>query len=549
MSNPIRVLHIDLSKQNYKLKVRSDLESFLGGVGVSTALLYEYFEDSGYPDHRQLAAPFAIAAGPFCGQYPGGQVVSASFVSPLMRNLGQSCIRGDLGINLKRNNIDAIFISGRFKEPSYIVIQEGEARFQEAGDLWGVDSTVGLTQLRNLYPDSAQAVIGPAGEQGVRFASVVTSGGGSFQRGGLGAVWGKKNLKAIVFKCGDDANMLDTSGQRKIRDALEVKLSDPRPDSLGSNLRSQNERTWILEADKGGLPSLNFSQVKENYEKLRRSVFSASEGGRSCRGCPVGCGNNFLYGGSFLQLDYDCLIGMGPQLGVKKKDGVFALLHLAREKGLDPVSLGSALAFLTEKNGWEFGDSGTYQSLIEAITVREEPWAKELSLGVMRAATPNSRDFAMVLSGLEMAPYFNGYLSALAQIVDAEGSFDYNLAHLLDFNELSGESAVETLVAEEKKGLLLQSLAVCPLLRSVYNTSQIFSCLEGLNFGWVHEDLEALGTKIYNLKWKLKKNLEFSWENMHFPQRLFAVPTATGYMEESNLRDLVAIYRDYVGDI
>ncbi len=546
MSTPIRVLHIDLSKQVSKLKVHSDLEGFLGGVGVSTALLYEYFEEAGYPDHRNLAAPFAVAAGPFCDRFPGGHLAFTSFVSPLMRNLGQGYVAGSFGKYLKRNNVDALFVFGRSEKPSYLVIQDAEAKFKNANDLWGSDSTAALTKLKNAHPGSAQAVIGPAGERGGRFASVLTNDGGEFQRGGLGAVWGKKKLKAIVVGRGNSSDVSVDDACEDIRESMAVKLTDPRPESARFNLRAQNEKTWALEAEEGGLPSLNFSQVNESYESLRRSIFSDIKEKEGCRGCPVGCKDMVLYQGYRLQVSYECLVSLGPQLGIKDKENLYALLFSARKMGLDSVSLGVALAFLTEKNEWEFGDPEAYQALAKGITAREEGWAKELSLGILRAVTPESRDFAMALSGLEMEPYSNGYLSTLSQIVAAEDSFDYNLAHLLDFKELFGERAVEALIAEEKKGLVLASLAVCPLLRSVYDTSQIFSCLEALAWGWKHEDLEALGTKIYNLKWELKRKLGFSWEDVHLPQRLFAVPTATGYIEEDVLRGLIDIYKGKV---
>ena len=544
MSAPVRVLHIDLSKKSSKLKVHSDLEDFLGGVGVSTALLYEYFEEFGYPERRNLDAPFVISTGPFCGLYPGGQMVNVSFVSPLLRNLGQSCSANALGEKLRGNGVDALFVSGRAEKPYYVVVRETEAHFERAGILWGMSTSETLAQLEEKHPLSVRAVIGPAGEQGVRFSSVLVSGNRSFQRGGLGAVWGKKNLKAIVVESRGKMREIDSQKYESAKEAITKKLSDPRPDSVRFNLRSQSEKNWVLEADHRGLPSLNFSQMDRSYDSLRRAIFSEISEKNSCQGCPVSCKDVVSHRGECLRVSYNSLVSLGPLLGIEEKDNVLALVLLARDAGLDPVSLGVALAFLTEKNSWEFGDLDTYQALIEGIVAREEPWAKELSLGVMKAMTPKSRDYAMVLSGLEMEPYFNGSLSTLSQIVAAEDSFDSNLAHLLDFKELEKSQVVETLVAEEKRGLVLASLAVCPLLRCVYDTSQIFSCLEGLGLNWKHEDLEALGTKIYNLKWKLKSELGFSWEDLHLPQRLFAVPTATGYMEESNLREMITVYKE-----
>lgn len=541
----IRILHINLSKQTFKLKVHSELKEYFGGVGISTALLYRHFEEFGYPQKR-VATPFILATGPFCGLFPGCSQVVASFVSMQTRNLGQSSAGGSLGLRLKAQGIDGLFVEGKADKPLVLKIDSGEVIFEET-NLWGKGTRYSYSELHKACPQSSIAVIGPAGENGVRFASVAVDNLSNFSRLGLGAVWGKKKLKGLVVIGEPAVEVPEDPEYSRVAEKLSSVLADPRPESLRFDIREQNKKVWVLQADKGGLPSRNFSEVDKSYLSLQRTLFSKASERESCGLCPVGCKDVIEHRGKEFTADYAALASLGPMLGVADPQELLALRESAFDFGVDPVSLGVCLAFLVEKNQWEFGHRDALEALLEGLVARKESWSRKLSLGVTKEASGKESDYAMAISSLELLPYFNGYFTLLSQAVSPETNIQYSGAQLLDLGEIRpDEKGVQKFVSEEKKGVLCLSLASCPWLRGLYTLPQIFECSESLKLGWSHESLEVLSSGIYNLKWKLKIKLGFDWEGITYPRRIFGVPTATGYLEEDHFLELIRLYRQQI---
>ena len=384
--------------------------------------------------------------------------------------------------------------------------------------------------------------IGPAAEAGVRFADVFTNGGWRFSRLGLGRLWAKKKLKGMVIYGTGEISCPSSDRFVALREGLEKELSDPTPEGLRFKIQRRGEDFLALAERAGGLPALNYKKTGV-VNKLFGSYFFREQGCRSCADCPVEC----------CAVSYPEVVSLGPLLGLERPEDVSALLSEAYELGMDPVSLGAALAWLTESEGWEFGDPQSYQSLTQALKDREEDWAKALSLGLLRAARGKKRDFALVLSGLEAAPYFGGYLSLLAQVVAPGWEGVLANAALLDFahpvEALSVGEWVDKLIWEEKKALFLSCFAVCHLAQKSYELPTLFSCLESLELPWSHQELESLSNSVYNLGWEIKDRLGFSWDNIHIPERAFETTAGAGYLERERFAGMLELYRESVGDL
>jgi len=544
---PIRVLYINLSDQSFEIKAHLDLSEYFGGVGVNTRLLANYLDEyEGGP----LDSPVILSTGPFCGLFPACSQTVASFVSPLTGNLGESAAGGNLGLFLKNLGIDSVVIFGKAKEPRIVVIGDNEVRFVSA-TFWGSGSFKAFTTLKKEYPEASISVIGPAAENGVRFASVLVDRFFHFRRMGLGTLWGKKKLKGLVILKGGGVTLPATKAFSKAHAEVSLQVADPRPGGLKQRIQKKFERGWLLESSVGGLPAFNFTRRGLDYEDLGRKVFSHVERA-SCGGCPAECWNLVDYEGSRIAVDFESLASLGPLLGLNDVNDVLSLLYLAYDLGMDPVSLGVSLAFLTEKEGWEFGDATSYRSLVFAVAKRDEAWAKKLSLGLKGVAKRGNKGLAMVLSDLEALPYFNGYLTIVSQIVTPAQGLLANGAHLLDISfaeeNVSDEDKIRRVIAEEQRGVLLLCLSACPWVRKVYDLPQIFSCAEGTSLGWSHEDLETLMVKIYNLRWQIKEQLGFSWDGIRVPERVFELESATGYLERERLEKMVGIYRREIGN-
>jgi aldehyde:ferredoxin oxidoreductase len=197
-----RVLHADLSTRSFHVEALGEdvYRQFLGGYGLGAYLMWKHF-----PKGTDALAPeacFAIVSGlltgartPFSGRI---QIVGKS---PLTNGWADSNSGGSVASQLRRAGYDALVVKGRASEPTVLVVRDGEVRFEPAGELWGKEIPEAFDALRARYGKQSEvgvSAIGPAGEQRARIAAVMNDRYHAFGRQGFGAIYGSKNLKAIV---------------------------------------------------------------------------------------------------------------------------------------------------------------------------------------------------------------------------------------------------------------------------------------------------------------------------------------------------------------
>jgi len=170
----------------------------LGGRGLGAYLLLR--ERVYDVDPLAPANPLIFAPGPLTGSAaPAAGRYSVSSRSPLTGTVFDGNSGGAFGVAVRRLGLDYLVVEGACEAPSYLLIGDDGVRLLPAGELWGADVPAALARLRELHGRAEAAVIGPAGERGVLFASIVNNRGRQIGRGGLGAVMGAKSLKAIVL--------------------------------------------------------------------------------------------------------------------------------------------------------------------------------------------------------------------------------------------------------------------------------------------------------------------------------------------------------------
>jgi aldehyde:ferredoxin oxidoreductase len=197
-----RILVADLSTGTSHVEELDEAvyRNFLGGYGLGAYLMWKH-----YPAGSDALAPdacFAIVSGlltgartPFSGRI---QIVGKS---PLTDGWADSNSGGSVASQLRRCGYDGLVVRGRASEPSVLVVRDGEVRFDPAGELWGQEIPPVFDRLRERYGRQSEvgvSAIGPAGEQQARIASVMNDRYHAFGRQGFGAIYGSKNLKAIV---------------------------------------------------------------------------------------------------------------------------------------------------------------------------------------------------------------------------------------------------------------------------------------------------------------------------------------------------------------
>jgi aldehyde:ferredoxin oxidoreductase len=424
-----KILRVDLTNRKIETETRDDAfyRTYVGGRGmVGYYLLNELARgvDAYSPDNLLV-----FAAGPLTGAAVSGQGRNgAGAKSPLTGGFGNAEGGGYWGAELKRAGLDGIIVTGRADRPVYLWIHDGHAEFRDAAHLWGKTSGQTEDALRAELGDRAirTALIGPAGENLVRFAAIVNDRSHFVGRNGLGAVMGSKNLKGIAVRAAPGKGRMEIAHPDGVQ-AL-AKWMGANLDKVAGLHDHGTARILRSLSKAGGLPTHNFRDGHfDANEKITGQTMSATilVKQETCFACAVRCKRvvqvdespygsvDPLYGGP----EYETLAGFGSLEG---NDDLIALAkanELCAAYGFDTISLGSVIAFAMEcyergiistrdADGIElrFGNARAMLEAIEKIA-RREGFGHVLAEGVARAARTIGRgaeEFAMQVHGQEI---------------------------------------------------------------------------------------------------------------------------------------------------
>ncbi len=462
------------------------LRSYIGGAGLGAWLMHEYCPAGVEPLDPQ--APLIFVFSPLVGT---PLTTSAKFAvvakSPLTGRLTDALASSHFAIAGKLTGHDAIVLRGACEEPSVVVIDRGDVRIEPAHDLWGLSAAAAEARLRELHgPAWRVAAIGPAGERGVRYATI-SHDGRHAGRGGLGAVMGSKWCKAILVRAGTKVASADPA-------AVLAAAKDLRERSFGqatAKYRELGTMANLLAFNAiSTLPTRNFTAVKfegaaslaaEDVAELRQVARN------SCASCSIGCEHIYKgAAGKKVRMEYENVFALGPLCGVSDADAVIAASSRCDELGLDTISTGGTIAWAMEcvEKGlidapWlRFGDPEALLRAIEEIGACEGLGAL-LATG-SRAASQEigkgSNKFAAHVKGLELPGYEPRTLQAMALglAVNARGA-DHNRsgAYEADLSGAhdrlnGGEAHVAGAIETENRAAVMDSLILCKFLRGVF---------------------------------------------------------------------------------
>ena len=410
-------LKIDLTKSKATPERYSESLAlkFLGGRGFAAKILWDTLKRGTDPFSSENKLIFATGPLTGIGLPNSGKLVIAS-KSPLTGGYGDGNTGSWAAVNIRKAGFDAIVVEGKASKPIILHIKDRTCEFLDAGDLWGTSSFEVEDQLRKKYSKIAGIVsIGPAGENLVRFATVVSQKGRSGGRPGMGAVMGSKNLKALVIEGTMPIPLAYPDEMKRLAvDGYKELLAKP----LYSFWKRQGTMSTVdWSQENSCLPTCNFRQgVFDKAEKIngfameKMKVFN-----RGCPQCNITCGNVVTDSeGQDSELDYENVVMLGSNIGVGNLAKVATLNRLADEFGFDSISLGGVLGFameasekglISEKIGW--GDFEEIKKLINDIAYKRGLGAV-LAEGVRSASAAigqGSDDWAMHVKGLEISAY------------------------------------------------------------------------------------------------------------------------------------------------
>ncbi|MGH7846998.1 MAG: aldehyde ferredoxin oxidoreductase family protein [Candidatus Binatia bacterium] len=570
-----QLLHIDLSTgvSNRHDLEESCLRACLGGIGLGSRLLYDFAAPG--VDPFSPANPLIFASAPLVGT---GLTTTAKFAvvtkSPLTGFIADSLSSSFFALELKRAGLDALVVTGRASCLVYVVIRnEQKVEIREAAHLHGKSATECEALIHSELADARVrvAAIGQAGENRVRFATISNEGRHA-GRGGVGAVMGAKNLKALALRGHEETPVADPAGVGTIAESMRQRslgsLTDKyRKIGTVANLAVFNRL--------GTLPTRNFQQSTFDHadalsgESLTENSFSRRNG---CASCTIRCERLFksLTGGE-QRLEYETLFALGPLCGIEDSEVVLQAARLCDRYGLDTISTGGTLAWAMEcaekgllpeadDFGLRFGHSAAFLAAIPAIADRSGLGAllgEGSRLAAMQVGGEASH-WAMHVKGLELPGYEPRSLKsmALGLSVSPRGachnrSGAYELDFSGDVDRFSADARRGALVAaSEDFATVLDSLIICKFLRKCFadfyaEAAELLSKVTGWSCS--SSELRRTGERIHTLK-KLF-NIREGWqpEDDWLPPRLLAesLPTGVGRgtgLTPAELREMIQSY-------
>lgn len=520
------------------------LRHYLGGAGLGTWLMHRLAPPG--VDPLAPEAPLAFVFSPLVGT---PLTTSAKFAvvakSPLTHLLTDALSSSHFAISGKLTGNDAIVVTGRCRRWSALLVDGEGPRLLDVEDLAGRSAADTERELcSRLGPGWRVAAIGPAGERGVRYATV-SHDGRHAGRGGLGAVLGAKNLKAVAVHAA--TKVAPAHPQAVLAAARDLRARSFGPAT--AKYRELGTLANLLAFNAiSTLPTRNFTAATfDDAPRLAAEDLAGlrSVARHSCASCTIGCEHIYRSGGRTMRVEYENVFALGPLCGVSDPDVVLTASARCDELGIDTISTGGTIAWAMEcvergllDAGWlRFGDGAALLRAVDEIG-RRSGLGDLLAEGSRRASEvvgQGSAEFAVHVKGLELPGYEPRTLHAMALglAVNARGA-DHNRSGAYEadlsgvHDRLGGGSAhVRAAIETEDRAAVMDSLILCKFLRGVFTEpfaewAQLLAAVTG----WDADagELRDTGRRIVLAKRAL--NLREGWvpADDWLPPRLLAEP-------------------------
>jgi aldehyde:ferredoxin oxidoreductase len=532
---------VEISSQLYR--------QYLGGRGLGVKL----YSDMVTPDIDPLAPenPMVFLTGPLtntpiatAGRY---QVISKS---PLTGTIVDSSSGGSFGALLKATGIDGFIVTGKAAKPSYIYITEDGIEMRDATHLWGKNTqeTKKLV-IEETHKKARVASIGPAGENLILFSAIMNDNDRATGRGGMGAVLGSKNLKAIAVYGTQKPTVADPEGLKAFTKKL-AKLIDKNP-VTGKSLQILGTSVLVNVINAHGMfPTRNFQRGVFNDaegvsgEKMAETILDKRS---ACYKCPIACGRvTKTKTRSGEGPEYESLWGFTAMVGCNDLEVAAEANYTCNELGIDTITAASTIGCameLTEKgalkDGPVWGDSQSLVKLVEDM-VYQRGLGKDLSLGSKRLAEKYGYpELAMQVKGLEIPAYDprGAQGQALSYATSNRGGCHMRaymigpeiLGQPVFMDRFSTNGKAKLTSIFQDISAMVDSAILCRFLQFACGIGTLTEMLN-LVTGETYTDNEVIeiGTRIYNLERVFNQKAGFSRKDDTLPPRFLNEPLLEG---------------------
>jgi aldehyde:ferredoxin oxidoreductase len=492
-----------------------------------------------------------FATGPLTGSgIPLGARYTVATKSPLTGTATSADSGGTFGPKMKKAGFDAVVITGKARAPVYLYLKDGAAELRDASGLWGKTTTETTAALLAGVGDATARVacIGPAGEKLSRLACVINDNFRAAGRGGVGAVMGSKNLKAIVASGNTKIEVADPARVRELQKQLTAKHAE---NGIAKALHDYGTAVLVNIINENYiLPINNFQSAHSpladqvSGETLAKTILKKPRG---CYSCTIMCGRATAVNGVEGEgPEYETSWSLGPDCGVFDLVAVKKANDLCNELGLDTIGTGSTIACAMElsQKGYipekiKFGDGAAVVELVRQMGYREGIGAEmaegsyrfaeknghpELSMSVKKQELPAYDPRGLQGHGLEYATSVRGGCHVYGYMISPEvlGS-PQKLDPYVDTDKAFWTKTFQDLTAT------IDSAGICLFTSFAMGAPDYAAALSAVT-GFEIDDKEVLkiGERVWNLQKLINMKLGFTRADDTLPKRLLEEPLQEG---------------------
>ncbi len=574
----MKVLSIDLTSSKItELPINPEsVRHYLGGRGLGVRYLYDHL-----PEQTNPLSPeniLGLWTSPLMGTGAVSMVKTCGVTkSPQTNTILMSLMGGYFGPELRFAGFDGLVFHGRSERPVFLLVKDGVADLRPADDLWGLTTRETEQKItRDLSLKRIQiASIGPAGENLVAFASIMHQGD-AMGRGGIGAVMGSKNLKAIAVSGKQRPELAEPDRYQAAVKRIAKGYSDSDALALfGATGTTQHVDGLNL---KHMYPTRNFQDGRyEEYERVNADELYEKHVQKrlSCQGCSVRCRRESTneagpYAGTKTEgPEYETLWGFSGLCGSDSLDAVIKANDLCLEYGLDTISAAGVISFgmecfekglitskETEGIEMRFGNPEAIIEMLPRIA-NKEGFGRILAEGSRKAAEligGSAGEYAMQVKGMELAGYDprNAKGMALGYATSPRGGCHergYLTTETVGFppgvDRLAYEGKGELVKEAQDTVAVKDSLSFCVLSSagtSLDDMAELFSAAVGIEI--TPQDLLQAGERINNLERLFNVREGFSRADDTLPRRFLndAILDNQGNPQTVDLERLLDMY-------
>jgi len=526
-----RMLRIDVGRKQSSLwTVPDDVRCYLGGIGYGVKILCDEVDPRINPLSPENK--IILTVGPLTGTSVPMHAQSCIVTkSPLTGTILNSYAGGFLGAEIKFCGLDGIIFEGAATEWSLVLIDNDSARFESAVDMIGMTTEEAENFIKEKYGfDYRTLSIGPAGERGVAMAGAFSETR-AFGRGGAGAVFGSKKIKAIGVRGSRSVTTADAHLFGKLSAQNMDVLRHARAEEyglLGIFSKYGTGGGMPLVQGRGALPTKNHTYGSfEDAEKIDGPYFEENLYTRriACFGCPVHCGRIHKFSGANGKKlwgrgpEYETMFSLGSNLLNGDAETLAEANRLTELYGVDSLTVGVTIAWALEMAeagklsvpglDLRFGNADAVLGLLHMICMREG-MGDMLAKGPRQAALELGNDSlasAMQVKNSGFAAWMPRRMkgTGLAYATSNRGAchkrapIGAEIAGVLDMDSYEGKAAV--LIETQNTVNAIFTLISCRFHEFATDHEfypEIVAAATGRVIQW--DEMVTLGERIWNLE-------------------------------------------------